>query len=58
MNLLRGLEAVLVALVVFVCARTLVKHLRSREVSEERVRWAERACVMIPLMLYFVLRVW
>lgn len=58
MNLRGGLEALVVALIVFGCGRGLRRFLLWRGMKEKQVRWIVAPLVMIAIVSYFSLRVW
>ena len=58
MNLRGGLEALVVALIVFGCGRGLRRFLLWRGMKEKQVRWIVAPLVMIALFSYFAFRVW
>ncbi len=58
MNLQRGLETLIVAVIIFVCGRGLRRLLLARGLKEDRVRLIVVFFVMIALAGYFILRVW
>ena len=58
MNLRGGLEALVVALIIYVCGRGLNRFLISRGLKKNQMRWVVVPLVAIALLSYFSLRVW
>jgi len=58
MNLMRGLEALAVALIVFATGRALRRLLVARGMKDQQVRLIVAPLVVIAIMIYFSIRVW